>query len=245
VENTSYIALSRMVAQQRAMDVRADNIANMNTPGYKGESVLFSDYLVRQRDVTTPPGGRTEQMVQDRATWRDATEGQVSKTGNPLDLALTSGGYFAVSTARGERYTRAGRFSLGANGQVEDMQGNAVLGTDSRPLNIPQGDTNISIASDGTVSTESGPVGKLRVVQFDDEQSLKAEGTTLFAATKPPQVDAAPAILQGAVEGANIQPITEMTNMMGELREFEFASQFVDAEATRQQSVIDRLLRSE
>jgi len=244
VENTSYIALSRMVAQQRAMDVRADNIANMNTPGYKGESVLFSDFLVRQQGVAPVPGGRTEQMVQDRATWRDVTEGQVSKTGNPLDVALSAEGFFAVSTAHGERYTRAGRFSLAASGQIVDMSGNTVLGTDSLPINIPQSDTNISIAADGTVSTESGAVGKLRVVQFDDAQALKAEGTALFAAAaQQPRVDSLPAIVQGAVEGANVKPIIEVTQMMGEMREFEFVSQFVDAESTREQSVIDRLLR--
>lgn len=243
MENAAYIALSRMVAQQRALEVRADNIANMNTPGYKAEAVLFSDYLVRQRDVTSVPGGRTEQMVQDRATWRDVTAGQVSKTGNSLDVALAGDGFFAVGTARGERYTRAGRFTLSATGQIVDMRGNTVLGTDSRPITIPPSDTRIEIASDGTISTESGPVGKFRVVQFDDRQQLKAEGTTLFASAQPPRVDPQPSVMQGAVEAANVQSIVEVTQMMSEQREFEFASQFVDAESTREQSVIDHLLR--
>lgn len=245
MDNAGYIALSRMVAQQRALEVRASNIANMDTPGFKGENVLFSDYLVRQKDVAAVPGGRTEQMVQDRATWRDTTAGQVGKTGNPLDLALSGDGYFAVGTARGERYTRAGRFSLSATGQIVDMRGNPVLGTDSRPISIPPSDTHIEVSGDGAVSTESGPVGRLRVVRFDDQQALKAEGATLFAASKPPTPEPNPAILQGAVEGANVQAIVEMTRMMSEQREFEFAFQFVDAEGTREQSVIDRLLRPE
>ena len=79
--------LSRMVAQQRALDVRAENIANADTPGFKGESVMFSDYLLQQKGVPTPPGGRTVQMVQDRATWRDFQEGQI-----PVTLTIESKG---------------------------------------------------------------------------------------------------------------------------------------------------------
>lgn len=241
MDNAGYIALSRMIAQQRALDVRATNIANMATPGFKAESVVFSDFLVRQKGVTTPPGGKTVQMVQDRATWRDFTQGQVTRTGNPLDLALQGDGFFAVETSRGERFTRAGRFSLSSSGQVVDMSGNAVLGTDSRPINVPPGDGGITIAGDGTVSTESGEIGKLRVVQFDDQQSLQAEGNSLFTTTQPPRVAEQPAIVQGTIEGTNIQAVVELTRMMGEMREFEFASQFADGEAQREQSAIDKI----
>jgi flagellar basal-body rod protein FlgF len=112
MENPGYIALSRMIVQQRALDVRAANIANMNTPGFKAESVQFSDFLVRQTGTAQPPGGRTVQMVQDRATYRDFSQGQLTKTGNQLDLSLRGDGFFVVQTSNGERYTRAGRFSL-------------------------------------------------------------------------------------------------------------------------------------
>jgi flagellar basal-body rod protein FlgF len=232
-----------MIAQQRVLDVRAANIANTGTPGFKAESVLFSDYLVQQRDTAAPNGGRTVQMVQDRATVRDFTQGQVSKTGNPLDLALQSDGFFAVQTPRGERYTRAGRFSLSPAGEIVDMAGNAVLGIDSRPITVDPGATGLSVASDGTVSTDAGQIGKFRVVQFDDQQALQAEGNSLFATTQTARASAQPAVVQGTIEGANVQPVTELTRMMAEMREFEFASQFADGEAQREQNAIDRILR--
>lgn len=241
MENAGYIALSRMIAQQRALDVRATNIANTNTPGFKAQSVLFSDYLLRQRGAAVPAGGRTVQMVQDRATWRDFAQGEVAKTGNPLDLALQGDGFFVVGTPRGERYTRAGRFSLSAAGQVVDVGGNPVLGTDGQPLGVPPGGGAITVAADGSVSTDTGPIGKFRVVQFDNQQALQAEGNSLFTTTQPPHDAAQPAIVQGTVEGANIQAVVELTRMMGEMREFEFASQFADGEAQREQSAIDHI----
>jgi flagellar basal-body rod protein FlgF len=243
MENPGYIALSRMIAQQRALDVRATNLANTGTPGFKAQTVLFSDYLLQQKGVSPPPGGRTVQMVQDRATFRDFAQGEIAKTGNPLDLALQGDGFFVVDTPRGERYTRAGRFSLSAAGQIVDMTGNNVLGTDGQPLAVPPGASGITVAGDGTVSTDTGEIGKFRVVQFDDQQALQAEGNSLFTTTQPARVAEQPAITQGTIEGANIQAVVEVTRMMSEMREFEFASQFADGEAAREQSAIDKIGR--
>jgi flagellar basal-body rod protein FlgF len=241
MDNPGYIALSRVIAQQRALDVRATNIANTSTPGFKAESVLFSDYLLRQTGASVPPGGRTVQMVQDRATWRDFGEGQILKTGNPLDLALQGDGFFTVSTPRGERYTRAGRFSLSASGQIVDMSGNALLGTDNRPITVPPDSGAIAVTSDGTVNTDTGQIGKFRIVQFDDQQALRAEGNSLFVAAQPSREADRPEVMQATIEGANVQAVVELTRMMTEMREFEFATQFVDGEAQREQSAIDRI----
>jgi flagellar basal-body rod protein FlgF len=241
VENPGYIALSRLIAQQRALDVRAANIANANTPGYKAESVVFSDYLLKQTGVTAPPGGQTVQMVQDRATYRDFNAGQLLKTGNPLDLALQESGFFTVSTAQGNRYTRAGRFSMSPLGQIIDIAGNPLLGTDGRPITVPPGSGVLTVDGDGGISSDGAPIGKFAVVQFDNPQSLKAEGGTLFSSTQAARPVAQPNVMQGSVEGANVQGIVEVTQMMAEMREFEFASQFVDGEAQREQTAIDRI----
>jgi flagellar basal-body rod protein FlgF len=230
-----------MVAQQRALDVRAENIANVNTPGFKGESVMFSDYLLQQRGVSTPPGGGTVQMVQDRATWRDFQEGQMEKTGNALDLALRGDGFFTVNTPRGPRYTRSGRFSISQAGQIVDMGGNPLVGTDGRPITVSADDTNLTVTTDGSISSNAGQIGKFRIVRFDDQQSMQAEGSSLFNTTQPARVVAQPNVMQGAVEGANIQPIVQLTQMMSEMRDYQDASQFVDAEAKREQSAIDQI----
>ena len=113
----SNVATSRLVAQQRAMDVIADNIANANTPGFKAQRMQFSDWLSPQKSAA-PQGGGTIAYTQDRATWREQQVGTLTHTGNPLDLALGRDGYFTVQTASGPRLTRDGRFGLLANGTL-------------------------------------------------------------------------------------------------------------------------------
>jgi flagellar basal-body rod protein FlgF len=241
MESPAYIALSRLIAQQRALDVRASNIANTNTPGFKAENVVFSDYLLKQKGVSAPPGGQTVQMVQDRATYRDFDVGQITKTGNPLDLALQESGFFTVSTPQGTRYTRAGRFSISPLGQIIDIGGNPLLGTDGKPISVPPDSGTLTVDGDGGISSDEAPIGKFAVVQFDKPQELQAEGSSLFSTTQTARPVQQPNIVQGSVEAANVQAITEVTRMMAEMREFEFASQFVDGEAQREQTAIDRI----
>src|SRR5580658_984194 len=99
----SNIAVSRLVAAQRAMDITADNLANVDTPGYKSEHVLFSDWLSRQGGSSAAASEASVAYVQDRATWRDQAAGSLTHTGNPFDLALTKDGYFTVATPAGPR----------------------------------------------------------------------------------------------------------------------------------------------
>lgn len=238
----SNIATSRLVAQQRVMDVIAGNLANANTPGYKAERVQFSDWLSRQSGGTTPRGGNPIAFTQDRATWREQQAGTVTHTGNPLDLALTGSGYFTVSTANGPRLTRDGRFGLMPSGTIADAAGNPVLDTNGRPIQLAPTDTQITIAGDGTVSSANGQIGKIGVVQPVDPMLLSAEGGTLFRSDSPTAPVASPAIEEGAVEESNVQPITEVTRMIDGQRTFEFMAQFVQAESDRQQNAIEKLL---
>ena len=195
----SNVATSRLVAQQRAMDVMADNIANANTPGFKAQRMQFSDWLSPQKS-TAPQGGGTIAYTQDRATWREQQVGTLSHTGNPLDLALGRDGYFTVQTANGPRLTRDGRFGLQPNGTLADSSGHAVLDSIGKPIQFAPTDTQISIAGDGTVSTENGQLGKLGVVNASDPMKLVAEGSTLFRADVPTAPVTTPAIVQGSIE---------------------------------------------
>jgi len=237
----SNIITSRLVAQMRAMEVTAGNLANANTPGYRTERVQFSDWLSRQTGTKVPPGGNPIAFTQDRATWREPQPGTLTHTGNPFDLALTGDGYFSVNTPAGVRLTRDGRFGLAPDGTVADANGNAVLDTSGRPIQISPADTRITIAGDGTVSSENGQLAKVGVVRPLDPNRLRAEGGTRFAAQGTAPVDT-PGIVQGAAEDSNAQPVLEMTRMMNDLRQFQLVSQFIQAEADRQQSAIDKIL---
>lgn len=238
----SSIATSRLVAQQRVLDVTADNLANANTPGYKAERVQFSDWLSRQSGGSTPRGGNQIAYTQDRATWREQQAGTISHTGNPFDLALTGDGYFTVNTANGPQLTRDGRFGLLPSGTIADTAGNPVLDTNGQPIQLSPADTQIAIAGDGTVSSENGQIGKIGVVQPSDPALLSAQGGTLFRSLAPTAPVAAPGIEQGAVEESNVQPVLEVTRMIDGERTFEFMTQFVQAESDRQQGAIDKLL---
>ncbi len=241
MENPTYIALSKLDAQQRTMDVIAGNIANANTVGYKAERVLFSDFLVKQKDTRTAPGGEVLSFTQDRATYRDHSAGSLTQTGNPLDIALGSSGYFSVQTVNGTRLTRSGRFGLLADGTIADASGNALLDTGGGRIQLPAGDSRIQIAADGTISGEAGRIAQVGVVDVSDVNQLVPEGGKLFRADIPPQPAIQPKIVQGAVEESNVQPITELTHMMQTERDFQFVTQFVQSEAERQQNAIDKI----
>jgi flagellar basal-body rod protein FlgF len=240
----SSIATSRLVAQQRAMDVIADNIANADTPGYKASRVLFSDWLDRQDGADPPPGGNTIAFTQDRATWREQTPGPIQRTGNPLDLAIANAGWFSVSTARGIRLTRDGRFGLMPDGTVADAAGDPLLDATGNPIRIGPTDTTLTITSNGSLSSENGQIARIGIVQPADPMQLAAEGGTLFRADTPTNQVAQPKIVQGAIEGSNVQPIAELSRMIDDEREFQFVTQMVQAESDRQKDAIQKLLPS-
>jgi len=245
MEQTTFVALSRMIALQRQTEMTANNIANANTPGFKGSRQVFSDYLLTQHRVAQPAGARTIHFVQDRATHRDHAVSPHSRTGNTLDVALAADGFLAFETPRGERFGRNGRLTLDPGGRITSSEGFPVLSTEGQPLIVAPNEAAIAIAADGTVSTPTGEIGKLRVVRFEEPQKLVAEGATLFRPEEgqQPETVAEPAVMQGMVEDSNIQPVLELTLLMAQQREFEFAAQFVEREGERAMQAIDRLLR--
>jgi flagellar basal-body rod protein FlgF len=242
----SSIATSRLVAQQRAIDVIAANIANANTPGFKTGRVLFNDWLARQQGVAVPPGAprgeRSIAFTQDRATWREQQPGTVTRTGNSFDLALTGDGWFTVNTPAGPRLTRDGRFGLMPDGTLADGAGNPVLDANGQPIQFAPAETRITIAGDGTVSSENGQLARVGVVQVSDPMRMSAEGNTLFRADAPTIQATTPAIVQGAIEDSNVQPVQEVTRMIDGLRQFQFASQLIQAESDRAQAAIEKIL---
>ena len=241
LENPTYIALSRLMAQQRTMDVIANNIANSNTPGFKAEHVLFSDWLLPETGKPEAEGEQTLAFTQDRATWRDQSAGSITHTGDPLDLALGTDGFFSVSTPNGVRLTRSGRFTLKDDGTIVDSDGDALLDSSGSPILLTGSPSSITVAGDGTVSAAGRQVAKIGVVEPSDRNRLFAEGNRLFRADAPTAGVSAPAITQGGVESSNVSPMIEMTRMMQLQRDFQFMTQFAQGEVDRQQNVIEKL----
>jgi flagellar basal-body rod protein FlgF len=244
MDNAGYILLSRLTAQQRAVAVTAHNLANADTPGFQASRPIFAAYLsdVSRRDA--PAGGNRIGFTWDRATWRDTDAGPVSRTGNPLDVAIAGEGYFAVETERGERYTRAGRFSIGPDGTLQDLGGHPVLNRQGQRIAVAPDETRLEIRGDGTLIGANGEIAQLRLVRFASPQTLRLEGERLFDPNgeAPLPLDR-PNLVSGAVEGANVQPVMEITRLTTEMREFQFATQFADREGERVQTAIDRILR--
>jgi len=246
MDSPGYIVLSRLVAAQRATAVTANNMANADTPGFRAHRPLFGTVLERQQRADMPPGGRDIALTQDRATWREDAPAPLQTTGNPLDLALGDrDAHFVIETPRGERYTRAGRFTLDQEGQVVDPEGNPALDTNGRPFRVAPGTARIDIRGDGSVVTEAGPIGQFRIVRFDDAQRLMAEGDRNLAAPADmqPRVVERPGVMQGTMEGSNVRPVLELTRMTDEMRHFQFVAQMAEREGERLGSAVERILR--
>jgi flagellar basal-body rod protein FlgF len=231
----TYIALSTQMALRRQLDLVANNVANASTPAFKGERMIFAEYLDRQ------PGGKPLSFVQDLGTQRDARQGPLTQTGNTLDVALQGEGYFAVETPLGTRYTRNGRLQLDAQGQLVTSQGYPVLDDGQRAISIPPESRDISIGRDGTVTTSTGEAGRIDVVRFQREQDLRPAASGLYVTDATPEPVPETSVIQGMVEESNVQPILEMTRMMSLVRTFSYAKEMLDGESDRVKSAIEKL----
>lgn len=243
MEIASLIAASRLIVEQDAMAVIANNIANASTPAYRAERTQFTDWLEPASGSAVAAGAGGVAFVVDRGTWRDRATGAFRRTGNPFDLAVGEpDAWFTVGTANGVRLTRAGAFSLSANGTMVDQSGNPLLDANGQPITLSTSDTGITIAADGTVSSrENGVIAQIGLVRPVDPNAMTSEGGRLFAANGPTTVVSAPHLMQGMLEDSNVQPILEVTRMIDAERQFGFLVQFVQEESDRHQNVIDKI----
>ncbi|MBK1666234.1 flagellar basal-body rod protein FlgF [Rhodospirillum rubrum] len=234
MENTSYIALSRQTALWRQLDVVSNNLANMNTNGYQAEQTLFSEYLMNTRDSHFRLPEKLA-YTQDAGTYRDLTAGPLEHTGNPLDLAINGEGYFEVEDGAGPAYTRGGRFTLDAEGKVVTADGRPLMTDAGTPLIIAPNEGDVTISATGTVSTINGPVGKLRLVSFEDEQKMRRIGGGLFdSGGQQANPITEPRLEQGMIEKSNVNPVVEMTRMIQVQRSYEAANKLIESENDRQ-----------
>lgn len=250
MQNALLIGLSRQVALGRELDVVANNIANLNTTGFKGDGALFEEFIAPTARASGVNGidGRIS-FVRDRATWTDMSQGPLERTGNALDVAIEGKGFFVVQTPRGERYTRSGALQINNNGELVTAEGFQVLG-ESGPITFQPKDRDITISADGTISVREGNSaktesqrGKLRVVGFERPQQLQKDGAGTFSAPQniTPLPDTESRLVQGAVEKSNVRAVVEMTRMIEVTRSYTQVANLLQQQADMQRSAIEKL----
>jgi len=248
MENTFITALANQTTLQQQMGVVANNIANMSTPGFKAQNLVFSEYI-EKADARVDIEDDTKDdlsLVYARGQFENTLQGTIRHTGNTLDVALEGKGYFGVVKDDDTYYSRAGSFTVNAIGELVTSSGNLVAGEGGGAINIPSDAKEITITHDGTISTDQGSVGKLMITEFDSVQALEPKGNGLYAATEDAEAMASTStkVLQGALEGSNVQPIVEMTRMIEISRAYQRAAQTIQTEHDRQRSMIQRLSKS-
>jgi len=242
METTAYIALSRQGVLRREMSSIANNLANMNTTAFKGERMMFVDHLSRSKSGDFIADQRLA-FVRDVASYNDFNEGPIEQTSNDLDVAIHGEGYFAVQAPDGtEQYTRNGSFRMDNGGQLVTQSGLPVLTDAGTPIFFAPEDTTITIAGDGTISTENGQIGKLNVVTFQDPYNLDRQPGGLYSTDQLPINKLDAQVVQGSLEGSNIEGILEMTRMIEVNRSYNRAQKLMDKEDERIRKVIRELV---
>lgn len=239
MEDTLLIGLSQQMASRRSMEVIANNLANLATPAFKRETVQFEEYIAQMPVIEgdSPAMGKAS-FVLDRGVVRDLGDGRVEPTGEPLDLAITGAGYFVIQTADGERYTRNGHFRLDATGRLVNDKGDPVM-ADGGEVRMTPEDGPINVGGDGMISTALQQVGRLRVVSFADERTLKKAGDSLYTADgQTPQATLNPRVRQGMLEKSNVEPVIEISRMIEVMRAYQAGADMTD----RTQDLLKRAL---
>jgi len=250
MENALLVGLSRQMALSHELDVVANNIANINTTGYKSDGMAFAQFLMpNASDDQFTGNDRRLDFVEDRGTWIDFSPGAVQRTGSPLDVAIDGNAYLAVQTPRGVRYTRNGALAVNGTGQLVTSDGYQVLG-DSGPITFQTTDHDVIISQSGIItvregnSTADSPRGRLQLVGFDQPQLLQKDGGSVFApppgvnTTAPPQ---GARVLQGSIERSNVNPVAEISRMIQITRSYTDIANVLQQQSEQRRNALGQL----
>jgi flagellar basal-body rod protein FlgF len=225
----SYTALSGQLGAMKAMEVTANNLANMTTPGFRAERVQFETVVSKEysklsagmtnTDVRMPSYSSPASFLNIRGTFTDLSQGGIETSGNPLDVAIQGPGLFVVNTPDGERYTRAGNFTLDATGRLVTQQGHAVQGSSG---DILINGSEVSVTASGEVIVDQTQVAQLRLVDAKPGTLLRESGMLFKIAEGQAVADVEKIQVQGgALEGSNVNAVRELTDMIMASRLFE------------------------
>ena len=233
-----YVTLNRQIGLSSELDLIANNIANLDTTGFRREGLAFTEFVVA-RD-----GGESVSMADLGARYASEMPGAHTVTGGQLDFAIDGDGYFLLESDQGPILTRAGSFQLSEAGTLVTPNGDPVLDIGEGPIVLPVEATDILVAQDGTISIAGEPVAQIAVVSAPREQ-LTRFGDTAFRVEGDGYVPIEqPKIRQGALEQSNVDPIIEIARMIEVTRAYEMAQTLVEDENTRVQDAVRTLGQS-
>jgi len=243
MDNSLLVSLSQQLAAFRSMDVIANNLANVSTPGFKRETAQFEEYVMQEPPAEGQTGTQTLSFVKDAGILRDLSQGELNHTGAPLDFGINGNGYFMVQTPAGMRYTRDGHFSLDPNGQLVNSDGHPVQG-DGGAITITPDAGDINVGPDGTISSiingNINQLGKLQVVDFANDAALTKQGANLYSTTQATQ-PATATVQQGMLEGSNVQPVIEITHMIDVTRAYQMTATLSSSQEDLMRQAISQL----
>lgn len=242
---SSFILLSHEQALRRRLDVSANNMANASTTGFQRERPVFHEYVQKAEDAMVPDA-RAASFVLDYRTAQDTRSGHFEATGNPLDVMIDGKGYFAVEApGGGTAYTRAGFIKVGDSGDLVTSGGQRILDDGGRPITIPpDAVATLTIGADGTVLSRNGPLGRIGVNVFGNDGALTPRGDGMMDGTGARVLDATETRLRsGGVEGSNVQPIVETTELVDILRSYQSSIRIAEAINDMRTRAIQRLGR--
>lgn len=240
-----YTSALGLAVQNRRQEVVANNLANSNTVGYKKETVIASAFpnmlIQRLNDPATPNEapvvGNLSMGVRIDDVVTDHSRGIVRESGNPLEMALRSEGYFVINTPMGERYTRSGEFKLDAEGRLVTSDGYPVMGQSGE---IVIKDGNVQVSEEGVIYSAGKEVGKLRIVTLGG--NIIKEGSSLFRGEDPQEVEK-PLVAQGFVEDSNANALEEMVTMISVLRAYESNQKLIQIQDSTLEKAVNEVGR--
>ncbi|WP_207462092.1 flagellar basal-body rod protein FlgF [Azospirillum sp. SYSU D00513] len=207
LENASYAALSSLKALRTRSEITANNVANMNTAGFKVER-----QIIHERELSS--GKDKVSYALDIGSYTDMSAGAMRRTDDPFHVALDGDGFLVVQTPEGPRYTRDGRLQRAPDGTLTTVSGRPILNDNGGPIVIPQGVGRIQIAEDGTILAGGQPLDQLGVVRFPESRPMSRQAEGLFNTDEAPQIAQMTRVQQGMLENSNVQAISEMVNLM-------------------------------
>jgi flagellar basal body rod protein FlgG len=235
----SALAASGLRSRMESLDMLANNMANGSTAGYKADRESYSIYVSPEASDVDP----TVQPVIERH-WTDFSQGLLQSTGNPLDLALSGKGLFAVNGPSGPLYTRNGSFQLSKDGTLQTSAGYPVRSVEGTPIKATSRDP-VEISTDGTVKQKGQILGTLEIVSFPDTAALAKHGNTYFRNldSKPVSGNDTTVVHQGKIESANVPAAESAVRLVGILRQFEMLQKAITLTGDMNRKAIEEVAR--